>query len=75
VGNVTGVGVDGMVTGVAVGCGVDVAMPAIAVAILASVVASISSMDGPQATSAINSTDAIASINRVDMRRVTRYLL
>lgn len=56
VGKVTGVGVEGKVTGVAVGCGVAVAMPATAVAIFASVVASISWEEGPQATSAMNIT-------------------
>ena len=48
VGNVTGVGVDGMMTGVEVGCGVGFTIPAIAVAIFASVVASISCAVGPQ---------------------------
>ena len=54
VGNVTGVGVDGMITGVEVGCGVAVTIPAIAVAIFASVVASISRAVGPQPSKAMH---------------------
>ena len=68
VGNVTGVAVGGMVAGVAVGWGVAVAMPVMAVAILASVVASISSVDGPQAASMTSSIAANAGSSRADVR-------
>lgn len=71
----TGVGVDGMVTGVAVGCGVEVAMAAMAVAILASVVASTSSGDGPQATSAISNMAIDDRTRHIDILCFTRHLL
>lgn len=67
VGNVTGVGVEGIVTGVAVGCGVAEAMPATAVAILASVVASISWEEGPQAIRAMSSTAARMGSSRANI--------